>query len=258
MKKIKIDALDSLLYCLNENNQVFWIRNQDYSKQIYVSPSFETIWETPCGTLYDNPAMFTETVIPDEYSDYILGADDKRKNLENLESDKSELIKPLWRIKTSSGRIKYIYDSPMMLVDANGEHIGFCGVGGELPEEKWLDLYFSQENKLNLENTVGYRENILSNLERYNQMKASELDLNRKKEKPFLIVNGTTEKIPITRREAQCLVYLRQGNTAKQIAIKLFLSYRTVETHLKNLKEKVECRTSIELLSKVRIPYEII
>ena len=43
-------------------------------------------------------------------------------------------------------------------------------------------------------------------------------------------------------RERQCLHYLLEGNTAKEIARYLDLSYRTVEEYIANLKEKSGCR----------------
>jgi DNA-binding NarL/FixJ family response regulator len=54
-----------------------------------------------------------------------------------------------------------------------------------------------------------------------------------------------------TIREAQCLAFLLEGRTAKQIAYALHISHRTVETYLDNLKKKVGCRTRIELICKL-------
>jgi len=50
----------------------------------------------------------------------------------------------------------------------------------------------------------------------------------------------------------RCLLY---GNTAKKTAKELFISPRTVERHLENIKAKFSCRNKYELVKKV---YEIL
>jgi DNA-binding NarL/FixJ family response regulator len=50
-----------------------------------------------------------------------------------------------------------------------------------------------------------------------------------------------------TKREWQCLAYFLRGHTAKQTAEALFLSARTVESHLINIKQKTCLRTRQEL-----------
>ncbi len=81
MKMISVNALDSLLYCLNEKSQIFWMRDKTYSKQLYVSPSFEYIWEMPCDMLYDKPSVFKDTINADEYSRQILNMDTQRSKI---------------------------------------------------------------------------------------------------------------------------------------------------------------------------------
>ncbi len=51
----------------------------------------------------------------------------------------------------------------------------------------------------------------------------------------------------ITPREAECIEWLKKGKTATEIALILGTSKRTVETHLKSLKEKLRCYNSFQL-----------
>ncbi len=55
----------------------------------------------------------------------------------------------------------------------------------------------------------------------------------------------------MTRREAQCLLLLHDGLSAKQSANELNLSQRTVEVYLDKLKKRFNSRTKIELMSKI-------
>lgn len=57
--------------------------------------------------------------------------------------------------------------------------------------------------------------------------------------------------ISLSARELACAKLLLQGKSARLIAEALFLSPRTVETHLKHLKEKLYCHTKTELIAKI-------
>ncbi len=57
--------------------------------------------------------------------------------------------------------------------------------------------------------------------------------------------------INLSARELSCAKLLIQGKSARLIAEALFLSPRTIETHLQHLKEKLHCRTKTELISKI-------
>lgn len=53
----------------------------------------------------------------------------------------------------------------------------------------------------------------------------------------------------LTPREFECLQILSKGLSAKEMARLLNISSRTIENHIKNIKEKFDVRSTIELLS---------
>ncbi|HEX8517198.1 MAG TPA: response regulator transcription factor [Bacteroidia bacterium] len=59
---------------------------------------------------------------------------------------------------------------------------------------------------------------------------------------------GEKELVKLTKRELQILELLAEGMTNKEIAEKIFLSRRTVETHRKNMIEKLGCKNSSALI----------
>jgi DNA-binding NarL/FixJ family response regulator len=66
------------------------------------------------------------------------------------------------------------------------------------------------------------------------------------------LVAETTEKektLNVSKREQEVLDLLERGETQKTIANKLFISPRTVEGHVKNLRDKFELKTTAELLA---------
>ncbi len=58
-------------------------------------------------------------------------------------------------------------------------------------------------------------------------------------------------KIQLTKREIEIVKLIAEGLKSHQIADKLFISPRTVETHRANLMKKVEANNSIELIKKL-------
>lgn len=51
----------------------------------------------------------------------------------------------------------------------------------------------------------------------------------------------------LTAREYECINYLTRGKTAEEIAIILNISRRTVETHIQNVKRKMNCYNQFRL-----------
>ena len=59
-------------------------------------------------------------------------------------------------------------------------------------------------------------------------------------------INSRFEKLTI--RESQCFSYILKGFTAPMIAEKLFISERTVESHISTLKDKLHCKKKADLI----------
>ena len=60
---------------------------------------------------------------------------------------------------------------------------------------------------------------------------------------------GTSRYDGLTDREREILVLIAEGHTNAQIADRLFISRRTVETHRANLMRKLGLRTQTDLIS---------
>lgn len=62
----------------------------------------------------------------------------------------------------------------------------------------------------------------------------------------------SNQYIHLTNREIDCANLVLIGMKVKEIALKLNLSPRTIETHINNLKLKLNCRDKIELTIKLK------
>lgn len=54
----------------------------------------------------------------------------------------------------------------------------------------------------------------------------------------------------LTKREAEVLQFLSEGLTTKEIAQKMFISSRTVETHRANMMKKLDVKNTAELIKR--------
>ncbi|TCD26900.1 response regulator transcription factor [Pedobacter psychrodurus] len=77
---------------------------------------------------------------------------------------------------------------------------------------------------------------------------------NQKLLEQYNTVNQAIKSVPIlTRREKEVLNLLHEGLNGPQIAEKLFISHFTVETHRKNLMQKMNANTTQLLLKNAKI-----
>lgn len=62
-----------------------------------------------------------------------------------------------------------------------------------------------------------------------------------------IILPGKTQPIYLTQREAMIVTLMMIGQRAKQIAWKLQISLHTVNSHMANIKQKLDCNTNFEV-----------
>lgn len=66
------------------------------------------------------------------------------------------------------------------------------------------------------------------------------------------ISRGQLDKFELTQREVEIMELIAKGNRQKEIAHKLFISEATVKKHLSNIFEKMNVKSSIEAVLKLR------
>lgn len=64
----------------------------------------------------------------------------------------------------------------------------------------------------------------------------------------ILLNEGVAKDVPLTDREKTILRLLAEGNSNKHVARELDISVRTVETHRRNIKRKLDVKTSAGLV----------
>ncbi len=122
----------------------------------------------------------------------------------------------------------------------------FCGYFLEKAESMIIKL---EQQKLTLPSSVSLAENASLSFEQKCKVFLEGLNIHHRHSLQTLAYAKSKK---ITPREFECLYQLSKGLTVKQIARTLNLSPRTVEVHLNHLKEKLECKRTIEIFAKIK------
>lgn len=245
MRKVTLQSLNALFEHFNEQpGIVLWIRSLDYSRQLYLSQSFEKLWGVPTETLYNSPSTWQTFIEQEDLDRLIQRAKARLENPSQLDQDCS-----FYRIFDDKNRLHHMRCETFLLIDEQGTHIAYFGITREIAPLLWKEE-LNREQPINKE-LKNYIFNTLRNEARPNTLSLTDGQSSQKIAHPssgILISNG--RPVAVTAREAECLRHLSAGKSAKQTAALLNLSARTIEFHLNNLKEKAGCRTKLELLSK--------
>ena len=238
MNEVLIEEFSTLFGSIVDlKSCVVWVRNFDYSKQLYLSQSYESIWEVPCQTLYQSPESFKDSLL-DVHQEVWFDRLIKR----TPQSDQNPTA--YYAINTSSGRVKFIKDSAFYLHDKKGKFLANAGIAYEIPEAQWRDERLKSKEMITSKAVTSF-EACLQQLQ-YEPVspvvppKVNGLNLR---------VEGLS--IPFTRQQLTCLYHLLCGKTMRETALLLNRSPRTVESHLAIVREKLHCRNKVELMNKV-------
>lgn len=232
--KITTQGLNALFYHLaNDGKGVFWVRSADCQTQLYVSTSYNLIWQQKKETLYEHP---------DSWNDYLI--DVSQDKIINTIVKNNDSCLNTYKIKLPDGQEQYIQDTSSHLYDSNNQPIAIVGFASPidaatLENNNGKLVTFSQQ-QFNDEFT-----NILS--EQFKLTTTTNISKNARE----YVINNDNQMIHLTKREAQCLYFLFQGKSAKEIGKILNISHRTVELYCDRIRRKLNCRTRIELLGKI-------
>jgi len=105
-----------------------------------------------------------------------------------------------------------------------------------LKEASQNKIYLPQKQEIN---NITIRANHISEQKRLDFLDQTEI------ERYFIL--DQENNLYLTKREAECIAYMINGATAKKTARMLDISFRTVQSHIYQVKEKLQCANKDEL-----------
>ncbi len=108
---------------------VFWVRNLEPPRMLYISPAYEAIWERPRVELEQDAMAFTQSIHPD----------DRGRALAAIALQPQGPYAQEYRIVCPSGEVKWIRSIGFPVHDAHGTVIRIAGLSEDVTEPRRLE-----------------------------------------------------------------------------------------------------------------------
>lgn len=110
--------------------EVLWLYAPDYSKVLFISPSYETIWGRTRASLYQNPHSFLDNVHPRD-----------RPRVEETTRKKRETgFDHEYRLMMPNGTIRWIWDRGFPIHDGEGKLYRIAGIAEDITDRKQAEI----------------------------------------------------------------------------------------------------------------------
>ncbi|MFH7029311.1 MAG: PAS domain S-box protein [Heteroscytonema crispum UTEX LB 1556] len=123
--------------------EIFWMRDIEGGKVLYVNPAYERIWGRSCESLYVNPKSFLDAV----------HAEDKLRVIANLEKNAKKEFEIEYRIMRPDASVRWVWEHSFPIRNSLGTVYRRAGVTQDITERKR-----AEELRKNLEKELEINE----------------------------------------------------------------------------------------------------
>jgi PAS domain S-box-containing protein len=123
--------------------EIFWMRDIESGKVLYVNPAYERIWGRSCESLYVNPKSFLDAV----------HAEDKLGVIANLEKNAKKEFEIEYRIMRPDASVRWVWEHSFPIRNSLGTVYRRAGVTQDITERKR-----AEELRKNLEKELEINE----------------------------------------------------------------------------------------------------
>ncbi len=117
---------------LAENIQeVFWINSPDAQNILYISPAYERIWGYSCERLYQNPAIWIESIYPEDQERVIAAFKSRQPGIIDFNEE--------YRIVQPDGSIRWIWGREFPIKNESGIVYRLAGIAEDITERKQVE-----------------------------------------------------------------------------------------------------------------------
>lgn len=131
MSGIQSDISKYIEGLAQRSRDIFWIKNSDFTKQIYISPAYETIWGRSCESMYADPMSWTEYILPEDLQRLMATVARCRENI----TPDTHYIE-VYRVKRPDGKMFWMKEEGFSIYDSFQNLIGFGGVAEDITDQK--------------------------------------------------------------------------------------------------------------------------
>ncbi|PZV26087.1 MAG: hypothetical protein DCF12_11315 [Snowella sp.] len=126
---------------LAENiDDVVYLVDIEANQMLYISPSYEVIWQRSCQSLYDAPESYLENIYEEDRLKVIQAYEQKRlKNNTQVE----------YRIVRPDGSLRWILDSSFIVKTDTTEGTRACGIAKDISDRKQAEIALRESEQFN-------------------------------------------------------------------------------------------------------------
>ena len=208
------------LYLLEEAyNCVLWVRNHDYSQQLFVGPNYEKYWGRSCLSLYKNPDIWQTYLVDEESS--VTNEQLKQRNTPTNPKHTEFVC-----FRHADGNTRWMQDRSFRITHRDGNCIIVAGIAYPITI---ADMEGDAQAKVS--------DIIDEAVVKFSTILTSKYDESGQYNKSAVLQNNQLKLLKsLSTREIEVLYQLLQGNSMVVIAKLLKLSPRTIETYINILK----------------------
>lgn len=236
---LKVDDWFSLFSEIeNKHQAIFWMakiesQTQKY-EEVFVNDAYEKIFGHPKDELYNDVYVLRNYLVSEGKDQYVDSWVQRHYQDKKIES--------LYAIKCRNGDVVWMRDRVHTIYDQNNKPLFAAGIAVE--EKNNLKLSES-------ENQGQYKHQVELALNDYNDRLQEYTNLNIRAE------SSDVFGLSLSKREFECAELVAAGYSAKEIALMLSLSHRTIQDYINSLKTKLQAR-NIAHLAALLVKHNII
>ncbi|MEA3195866.1 MAG: hypothetical protein QOD26_4199 [Betaproteobacteria bacterium] len=138
-KEHKLDESEARFRQMADNiRDVFFLRDADRARMLYVSPAYEEIWGRSRESLYSDPASWAQAIHPDDRA--ATAARSKPGALSGTYEVEFRIVRP-------DGSIRWIETKGFAVREASGESARIAGVAKDITQRKLADLALRESER---------------------------------------------------------------------------------------------------------------
>jgi two-component system, cell cycle sensor histidine kinase and response regulator CckA len=120
-------------------HDVIWLTDAKNNEILYVSPTYEKVWGRTCGSLYDAPTSWLDSVHDDERAGIAAGMESAQR---------CEVISQQYRIVRPDGAIRLIQSRYYPIKDDTGHVCNTVNIAEDITERHRLEQIYYQAQKM--------------------------------------------------------------------------------------------------------------
>lgn len=133
------ESEDRLLQITTNLEDVVYEYDPKDDRFLYVSPSYETIWERPLEDIYREAVRLPESIHPDDLPAFIQAME--------REQQEKEFLDMQYRILTPDGKVKWIWSRNYPVLNRDGNHYRTVGMARDITREKVMEEELRKNNE---------------------------------------------------------------------------------------------------------------